>query len=94
MTCYEWQGNDLIIRIRVQPRASHDDFAEMLDDRIKLRLTAAPVDGKANAHMKKYLARLFRVPRGRIEIINGETGRNKRVRITDPQRLPDFIQRQ
>lgn len=92
MNCYEWQGQDLIIRIRVQPRASHNGFAEMLEDRIKLRLTAAPVDGKANAHLKKYLAGLFRVPGGRIEIISGETGRNKRVRIADPQRLPDFIQ--
>jgi uncharacterized protein len=91
MSFYEWQNQELIIRIKVQPRSSQDGFAEILDDRIKLRLTAPPVDGKANAHLTKYLSRLFKVPKGQVLILSGETGRDKRVKIVAPKVLPDFI---
>lgn len=93
MSFYEWQNKDLIIRLKVQPRASQDGFAEVLDDRIKLRLTAPPVDGKANAHLTKYLSKVFKVPRGQISILSGETGRDKRVKIIAPRILPDIIRR-
>jgi len=86
-----WDGDDLILRLRVQPRASSDGFAEVLGDRIKLRITAPPVDGKANAHIQKLLAKLFRVPKGAVCIEQGETGRDKQVRIRAPRQLPDFV---
>jgi hypothetical protein len=91
MSFYEWQSQDLVIRLKVQPRSSQDGFAEVLDDRIKLRLTAPPVDGKANAHLTKYLSRLFRVPKSQVIILSGETGRDKRVKIVAPKVLPAFI---
>ncbi len=94
MSFYEWQGNDLVIRLKVQPRASDDAFAEVMDDRIKLRLTAPPVDGKANIHLIRYLSRVFKVPKGRVLILSGVTGREKRVRIVAPGALPEFIQSQ
>ncbi|HHJ12682.1 MAG TPA: YggU family protein [Chromatiales bacterium] len=84
-----WDGDDLILRLRVQPRASSDGFGEVLGDRIKLRLTAPPVDGKANAHLQKVLSKLFRVPRGAVTILRGESSRDKEVRIAAPRRLPD-----
>lgn len=93
MSFYEWQNKDLIIRLKVQPRASQDGFVEVLDDRIKLRLTAPPVDGKANAHLTKYLSKVFKVPKGQISILSGETGRDKRVKIIAPRILPDIIRR-
>jgi hypothetical protein len=92
MSFYEWKGEDLIIRLKVQPRASHDGFAEVMENRIKIRLTAPPVDGKANAHLSQYLSRVFKVPRSRVVILSGETGRDKRVQIIAPKTLPDCIQ--
>jgi len=92
MSFYEWQGKDLIIRLKVQPRASDDGFAEIMDDLIKLRLTAPPVDGKANRHLTRYLSKLFKVPKGQVIILSGETGREKRVRIVGPRVLPRIIQ--
>lgn len=92
MSFYEWQGKDLIIRLKVQPRASDDGFAEIMDDRIKLRLTAPPIDGKANRHLTRYLSKLFKVPKGQVIILSGETGREKRVRIVGPRVLPRIIQ--
>lgn len=90
---YEWRGNDLLLNVRIQPRASRDGFAEVLDDRIKIRITAPPVDGKANKHLTVFLAGLFGVSRARVSILSGETGRNKRILIQQPLKLPDCITR-
>jgi uncharacterized protein (TIGR00251 family) len=88
MSYFEWQGENLIIRVRVQPRSSKEGFAEVLGDQIKLRINAPPVDGKANAQIIKYLAGLFKAPRKQIEILSGETGRDKRIRISQPRHCP------
>jgi len=88
---YQWRGDDLLLNVRIQPRASGDGFAEVLDDRIKIRITAPPVDGKANKYLCALLAGLFGVGRARVSILSGETGRNKRILIQHPAKLPDFI---
>lgn len=90
---YEWQGDKLILRIKVQPRASKDEIAEILGDSLKIRITAPPIDGKANQHLLTYLAKLFKVAKSRITLLSGETGREKRVCIDNPQQLPDIIKR-
>ena len=88
---FQWQDDDLILNLRVQPRASKDGFAEILGDAIKLRITAAPVDGRANQHLISWLAKTFKVTRKQIKILNGESGRNKRIKIIQPEQLPDCI---
>ena len=88
---FQWQGDDLLLDIRVQPRASSDGFAEELGDRIKLRITAPPVDGKANRYLIALLAKTFKVAKNDISIISGETGRNKRIKIRCPAHLPEII---
>jgi uncharacterized protein (TIGR00251 family) len=88
---YQWHDGDLVLNIRVQPRASSDGFAEILGDRIKLRITAPPLDGKANRHVIAYLAQIFKVARANVRIISGESGRNKRIRIQRPAQLPAII---
>lgn len=90
---YEWQDNKLILRIKVQPRASKDEIAEILGNSLKIRITAPPIDGKANQHLLDYLAKLFKVAKSRITLLSGETGREKRVSIDNPQQLPDIIKR-
>jgi hypothetical protein len=67
--------------LRVQPRASRNAFAGVMGDAIKLAITAPPVDGKANQAVIQYLSDLFRVPKSSIEIVSGETGRNKVIAI-------------
>jgi uncharacterized protein (TIGR00251 family) len=91
MSHFEWQDEDLILRIRVQPRSSQEGFAEVLGDQIKLRINAPPVDGKANTQIIRYLSKLFRVPRNQVEILLGETGRDKRVKISRPRDTPDLF---
>ena len=80
-----------MLSLRVQPRASADTIGEVSGDSLKIRLTAPPVEGRANAHLRRFLAKLFAVPQSRIELVSGEQARLKRVRIQTPGRLPDFI---
>ena len=88
---YQWIKDDLYLRVRVQPKASKDAFAEQLGDAIKIRITAPPVDGKANSHLIAFLAKTFGIAKSKIEIISGKTGRIKQLKIKSPEILPDFI---
>lgn len=88
----EYDGQDIILRCRVQPRASRDEFAGFMDGAIRIRITAPPVDGKANAHLIKFLAGQFGVPRKRVQLLQGDTGRQKRIRILGPARIPGPLQ--
>lgn len=85
---YQWEGNNLLLQLRIQPRASRDAFAQPMGEAYKVCITAPPVDGKANAHLVAFLAKSFGVAKGQVEILSGETGRNKRVRICAPSKIP------
>ena len=84
MPWFEEKNEYLILNIRVVPRASKDAIQGLLGDALKVRIQAPPVEGKANAHLVKFLSKHWKTPRGSIEILSGETGRNKRLRISNP----------
>lgn len=86
-----WKDDALLINVKVQPRASKDEIAEILGESIKIRITAAPVDGEANKHLIAFLAKLFKVSKSQISILSGETGRDKRVRIESPRQWPEMF---
>ncbi|MDD5034201.1 MAG: DUF167 family protein [Methylococcaceae bacterium] len=77
--------------IHVQPRASKDEIVGLHGDRLKVRITAPPVDGKANKHLVDFLAELFGVGKANVILIAGEKGRDKRFRIDKPKRLPPLF---
>lgn len=91
MGWFRRDGSDLILQIRVQPRASADAIAGVMGDCLKVRLTAPPVEGKANEHLIAYLARLFGVPKSQVVLERGDTSRHKQLRICSPQKLPKNI---
>ena len=84
---YHWQSGDLILRLQVQTRASDNKFAEIIEDRIKLRIKAAAVNGKANEAIIKYLSKEFRTPQSYIQILRGHNNSKKLVQIRNPARL-------
>ena len=90
-TFYRWEDDVLHLFVRVQPKASRDEFAEVQEDRIRIRITAPPVDGKANTHLVKFIAKTCGVAKSKVQIINGETGRNKHLSIDNPVCLPAGI---
>jgi len=85
---YSWQGSDLILHLRIQPRAAHDEIAGPLGNTLKIRLTAPPVDGKANERLRKFLSEQCGVAKSQVTVLSGDTSRDKRVRIACPRILP------
>lgn len=67
--------------VRVQPRASRDEIVGEYQDGLKIRLTAPPVDDRANEALRKLLAARLNVPLSAVRIASGERGRTKRVEI-------------
>ena len=87
---HRWDGADLVLTVRVQPRASRDEL-RLEGTRLKVRITAPPVDGAANAHLLRFLAGAFGVAPSRAELVRGASGREKVVRISMPKTLPDAL---
>jgi len=71
----------VIFRIRVVPRASRSGAAGIQGDTLKLRITAPPVEGKANEACIALLAELLGVKRTQVAIISGHTSRTKTVAV-------------
>lgn len=70
------------ITVRVTPRAGKNEIQEIMDDgTIKIRITSAPVDGQANDTLLEYLAKLLDVKISQLEIIAGQTGRDKLISV-------------
>lgn len=90
MTAVEHQGDDLLLTLKVQPKASKDELL-WHGEQLKARITAPPVDGRANAHLQAWLAKLFGVSKSQVTLLSGETGRNKRLRIASPRQVPDLL---
>ncbi len=67
--------------VRVQPRASRDEIAGAWQDALKIRLTAPPVDDRANDALRRLLAGRLKVPLSAVRIASGERNRTKRVEI-------------
>jgi uncharacterized protein len=67
--------------VRVQPRASRDEIAGEYRDGLKIRLTAPPLDDRANEALRKLLATRLKVPLSAVRIASGERSRNKRLEI-------------
>jgi hypothetical protein len=88
---YRWDGPDLVLNLKLQPRSSRDAFAGLQNDRQRVCVTAPPVDGKANTHLIAWLAAQFGVGRSAVAIETGFTSQLKRVRVKAPGRLPEII---
>jgi uncharacterized protein len=72
------------LAVRVTPRASRNEIVEMLDDgTIKVRLAAPPVDNEANLALIEFLADILGVPKSRLDIVAGVTGRDKLIAVLD-----------
>lgn len=69
------------LTVKVHPRAKRTAITGRLGEAYKLDLAAPPVDGKANEECLRFFAKLAGVPRARVRIIAGLTGRNKVVEV-------------
>jgi uncharacterized protein len=83
----------LTLQIQAQPGAKVTVVVGVYGDggqaRLKIALAAPPVDGKANAVLRAFLAEAFGVAQRNVTLLHGQSGRKKLVRIEAPTRRPD-----
>ena len=76
-------GNDIIVKVKIVPGSSKNKIIGVYNDSLKFTITAPPVEGKANKKCIAYLAKYFDVAKSKIEIISGQTSKNKLIKIYD-----------
>ncbi|NIV73577.1 MAG: YggU family protein, partial [Gammaproteobacteria bacterium] len=81
-----WDGETLLLDVRLQPRAGGNSVVGVEDDRLRIRVRAAPVDNAANEGMITLLAKELGVAKSRVRLLSGAKGRNKRVAVDAPRR--------
>ena len=74
----------LVLELHVQPGAKRSEFAGKHGERVKIRLAAPAVEGKANEALVEFLAEHYGVPRRCVTIAAGAKSRAKRVVIETP----------
>jgi uncharacterized protein (TIGR00251 family) len=67
--------------VKIHPRAQRNPVTQELGDALKVSLTAAPIDGKANDACIEFFANLLKVPRSSVTMAAGQTSRNKVIRV-------------
>jgi uncharacterized protein (TIGR00251 family) len=85
-------GPDWLLSVRVQPRAARTEFAGMQADRLRVRLNAPPVDGRANAALIEFVAAACGVSKSRVTLEHGSTGREKCLRVHGLAEIPAALQ--
>lgn len=78
-----WKESDdaVTFTVKVIPRANRDEIYGVENGALKVRVNAPPVEGKANDRLAGMLSDLFKVRKGNVEILRGQTGRLKTVRV-------------
>lgn len=83
----------ITITVQIQPKSASDEIAGIHDGRLKIRISAPPVDGKANERLTEVLAKALGVSKSSVEIIRGKTSKLKTIRISgiDEEDYNQFI---
>jgi len=75
-------GGGVTFAVRVVPRASKNEIAGIHEDALKIRVTAPPVEGRANDALIAFLAQRLGVRKSEVEIVAGATSRRKMIHVS------------
>ncbi len=89
---YRWDEDTLVLNVLGRPNSKRDAIGRVIDHQLEVYAAAVPRQGGATAHMVKYLAGVFAVPKSAITVVFGEKNVNKQLRIKSPNNLPASIQ--
>lgn len=78
---YHLPVTEALLSVRVTPRSGRDEIVGWQGDELRVRLRAPPVEGQANAALRRLLAKRLGVPAAHVELVTGGTARVKRLRI-------------
>ena len=84
----------IIVRLKIVPNSSKNDII-LEDEFIKIKITAQPIENKANKALVEYLSKTFKVPKTNIEILKGDTSKDKTISIivSDENKRREIISR-
>jgi uncharacterized protein (TIGR00251 family) len=80
-SCYRISENVLVLNVKAVPGASRSECVEVKDGRLRIRIAAAPEDGKANEELRFFLAKALRCPKKDITVRSGEKSRLKTLAL-------------
>ncbi|RPJ83809.1 MAG: YggU family protein [Acidobacteria bacterium] len=83
------QGEYSCVQVHLQPRASRNEISGVVEQGLKIRLTAPPVDDRANRQLVEFLAEKLDLPRRDVVLLHGQKSRSKTVgfKSIDPDEL-------
>lgn len=84
----------LIIKVKIVPNSSKNDII-LEDEFIKVKVTAQPIENKANKALVDFLSKTFKIPKSYIEILKGDTSKEKTIllKTTDLEKRQEIISR-
>lgn len=88
---YYDEANNLILNIHVQTGAKNTEIAGLFGNSLKIKLAAAPIEGKANIALVKFLAKRFSVPISRVILKRGDKSRQKLIIIQHSSYCPEAL---
>lgn len=80
------------LAVQITPNAKKTEVIGVLDDALKLKLQAQPIEGKANEALVKFLATALSVPRSAVTITHGHTGKRKLIEVRSATLTPEMVQ--
>ena len=83
-SAYFWNGDTLVLHIFLQQRASQNEWVGRHNGRIRLRVTAAPVDNQANRECMKFISKSLKTAKTNVKVVRGQNSRFKTVEIHKP----------
>lgn len=83
--------NGVLISFKISPNASKNEIIKT-DDGVKIKITAQPIDGKANKALVEFLSKQFKIPKTSIEIVKGHTSKEKTLllKTANPETLANI----
>jgi hypothetical protein len=85
------KGDFVELTLKIVPNAKKTEVVGVENDAVKLRLSALPIEGRANEELVAFFSKSFKMAKRDVEIISGELGRNKRVRVPKNEKILDFL---
>jgi len=92
MAWFQWNADALLLQLHIQPGARHNQVVALHGDRLKLKINAPPVDGRANEELIEYLSQCFDTSKSNVTLVRGVQGRSKTVCIAQVQSIPSEMQ--
>jgi uncharacterized protein (TIGR00251 family) len=81
------------ISVQITPNAKKTEVVGVLDDALKLKLQAQPIEGRANEALVKFLSKVLSVPRSAVVITHGQTNKRKLIEVASASLTPEGVER-